>query len=893
MDSIASSASSDALETGTSRGHRLLASILTNDGDNEGVDRLANGRIILGHLQRDLAVANLALRRSQQWLDCLIGESAAVQIAQDQEAQPIFAAIQQLQASSKSDFPEPVNQPLHSMALALSSTFGCSGPTDNSEGRLSYPCLPLRDEWHWFDLIVLVLLMTTCPGAPLADDAPNWFRRLLSAARNYSINHRLAPAPNFFDFLRHTEPPWLWWRPSQWPVGGELPSLLLLPPPSGSPDTQDAMKPGSSRQDLCFVAPRLLFRPTIRTASLTRILKVKELRQATATVWRRLQEAREEAEAICASSDTAPATHPTKRRRTKSSASEDLPRPIYKSVHHDPSLLFIAWSRVEFFECLVAATDVASERIVLTFRLVLVEKTSVTSDVLPGRLTIEAASWSTNRSEKLVWVYQANLDGRLSAWNFLRTAPSDMNCSVSFKEHGNFAEVQVKARSTLAAGTELVASSHAFFGQAVQEGGASRNRFPPILTHSVEEHIGPHRTALEKAVEAEQAAVTTTPAVARDVPATADCDLSTRTARDDDSIEFAMNSWCNMFCKAASVKGPAPAGDDRPEHHVLLAYERCLVADVAFKSLKHESSRDPLSSRPEGISFGVFYLARLVASLILAGRSDGDLEQQAITRLKEHQVAVVDDRVPLWDQVLGCATEMLDAVRSVVQAYAKEPCAGVEEGKEGSAAPPEMLDLILSGLAFFFAVDEQVVPVSVLYQAAVSQALALGALLHNISALSSPSALTSHLEGASALGCRKEQKEGTTEDRFCVLAAIKPYEFFRPLPPPGFEGVGFWRLSRAPAILSVPVPAGRKADLLQGATCHAPVPLPTFSPALTCCLVLVLQPYLNRSHLRRTHLRLATPSTSLSLAHPTPSTRNGQQHGLRWHRLPRKRQERL
>ena len=73
MDSIASSASSDALETGTSRGHRLLASILTNDGDNEGVDRLANGRIILGHLQRDLAVANLALRRSQQWLDCLIG----------------------------------------------------------------------------------------------------------------------------------------------------------------------------------------------------------------------------------------------------------------------------------------------------------------------------------------------------------------------------------------------------------------------------------------------------------------------------------------------------------------------------------------------------------------------------------------------------------------------------------------------------------------------------------------------------------------------------------------------------------------------------------------------------------------------------------------------------
>ena len=179
MDSIASSASSDALETGKSRGHRLLASILTNDGDNEGVDRLANGRIILGHLQRDLAVANLALRRSQQWLDCLIGESAAVQIAQDQEAQPIFAAIQQLQASSKSDFPEPVNQPLHSMALALSSTFGCSGPTDNSEGRLSYPCLPLRDEWHWFDLIVLVLLMTTCPGAPLADDAPNWFRRLL------------------------------------------------------------------------------------------------------------------------------------------------------------------------------------------------------------------------------------------------------------------------------------------------------------------------------------------------------------------------------------------------------------------------------------------------------------------------------------------------------------------------------------------------------------------------------------------------------------------------------------------------------------------------------------------------------------------------------------------
>jgi len=92
--------------------------------------------------------------------------------------------------------------------------------------------------------------LTLCPSAPLAEDSPTWFRHLVAAARSRTSEHGSLPCPNFFEFVRQAELPWLWWQPSQWPVAGELNSLLLLPPPSSCQPR---------RQDLIFVAPHLYF----------------------------------------------------------------------------------------------------------------------------------------------------------------------------------------------------------------------------------------------------------------------------------------------------------------------------------------------------------------------------------------------------------------------------------------------------------------------------------------------------------------------------------------------------------------------------------------------------------------------------------------------------------
>jgi hypothetical protein len=116
--------------------------------------------------------------------------------------------------------------------------------------RLSYSCLPQDECCHFFDLVQIVLLLTFCPSVPLSEDAPMWFRRIVAAARDHSSDHRSSPCPNFFDFLRQAESPWLWWQPSLWPVAGELSSLLLLPPPSSSQ---------RGRQDLILVTPHLFF----------------------------------------------------------------------------------------------------------------------------------------------------------------------------------------------------------------------------------------------------------------------------------------------------------------------------------------------------------------------------------------------------------------------------------------------------------------------------------------------------------------------------------------------------------------------------------------------------------------------------------------------------------
>ena len=133
MDSITSSARSDAREVGNSLGHHLLASILVNDGTeavgSRPVDRLhTNGEALLAHLQRDLAVATLALARSHRWLDCLAGMCREAQTVQDKETQPLFIAVDRLRAATKSFFPDPMDQPLHKVALALSTSCDCEGP---------------------------------------------------------------------------------------------------------------------------------------------------------------------------------------------------------------------------------------------------------------------------------------------------------------------------------------------------------------------------------------------------------------------------------------------------------------------------------------------------------------------------------------------------------------------------------------------------------------------------------------------------------------------------------------------------------------------------------------------------------------------------------------------
>ena len=145
----------------------------------------------------------------------------------------------------------------------------------------------------------------------------------------------------------------------------------------------------------------------------------------------------------------------------------------------------------------------------------------------------------------------------------------------------------------------------------------------------------------------------------------------------------------------------------------------------------------------------------------------------------------VADSVPRWEVVLSCANTLLAVVRRLA---------------EDAASQSEMVARTLSGLAFFFAVDAEVVPVATLYDG-----LGLRERLVNEGALSSAEALSSLLRGRAAL--RQES---------CILDALDPDKMFRPLPPLDFEGKGFWRLSAAPEILPLPVPAGRKADVLKG-----------------------------------------------------------------------------
>ena len=357
-------------------------------------------------------------------------------------------------------------------------------------------------------------------------------------------------------------------------------------------------------------------------------------------------------------------------------------------------------------------------------------------------------------------------------------------------------------------------SSHSFLGQPEAAPAGS----PYALTSSLRESITPRRNALEKAVEAEEGAVTKLLDLMRDVPPSASLPLPSPAAAPGSYLEVASNSWCDMFRKAASVKPQALAGGDRPEHDVRLAYEHCLVADAAFQSLRLDDAAADVdvahsktfvhhfyaptttvqgstcsrsSSPAGGTSFGVFYMARLVASLVTSQNSNGaSLQELAIDRLRRHCVPVADN-VPRWEAVLSCANTLLAVVRRLA---------------EGAASQSEMVARTLSGLAFFFAVDAEVVPVATLYHAALSDGLGLRERLVNEGALSSAEALSSLLRGRAAL--RQDS---------CILDALDPDKMFRPLPPLDFEGKGFWRLSAAPEILPLPVPTGRKADVLKGA----------------------------------------------------------------------------
>jgi hypothetical protein len=170
-----------------------------------------------------------------------------------------------------------------------------------------------------------------------------------------------------------------------------------------------------------------------------------ELRRATATA---AQECAKVWEDLIgdASSNASP---PLKRLR--GSGVVDMPSPIHTCIQdglaEQESGLRIAWSNASCCESLVVVADVAAGDVVLTFQLILAVKAQVTADVLPGRLTVETASWSCQESEEQVWVDETNLKGRLTLWNFLRHATADMNCSVNIKrvkQHRAKITVQVK-----------------------------------------------------------------------------------------------------------------------------------------------------------------------------------------------------------------------------------------------------------------------------------------------------------------------------------------------------------------------------------------------------------------------------------------------------------------
>jgi hypothetical protein len=150
MAAITASLASDAREGGSARGHRLLASLLLNDNNScprpFPVDRLGHrAEALLAHLQRDLAVAGLALSRSQHMLDCLGKMCSQAQAAEDAETQPFYDAVDRLRAPTKSSFPDMMDHPVHSIALALSTCGYCEGsPGGQHAGGRFAMCLQLH-----------------------------------------------------------------------------------------------------------------------------------------------------------------------------------------------------------------------------------------------------------------------------------------------------------------------------------------------------------------------------------------------------------------------------------------------------------------------------------------------------------------------------------------------------------------------------------------------------------------------------------------------------------------------------------------------------------------------------------------------------------------------------
>ena len=123
------------------------------------------------------------------------------------------------------------------------------------------------------------------------------------------------------------------------------------------------------------------------------------LRVATATAMQKLTE---EYEKLRGDSEAPP----PKRRR--SGVDVIPPSPVHRCVHdfdaEKASSLRIVWSNYAPCEALVVLKDVAAEDTVLSFQLILAEKVKVTAGVLPGRLTVESASWSCTASEELLWI---------------------------------------------------------------------------------------------------------------------------------------------------------------------------------------------------------------------------------------------------------------------------------------------------------------------------------------------------------------------------------------------------------------------------------------------------------------------------------------------------------